>query len=118
MGKTLRGLGFLFFFFSWEKVNQQMNVEALTGKACPDWSVEKKNMVITRQILQFQVYTTLMGQWGKNTAQLLKLSSPSAASNLRLSIICAVKVSKRWKQTKYGMRVQWLEDDCCGVTSV
>lgn len=50
--------------------------------------------------------------------QLLKLLSVSAASNLRLSIICAVKVSKGWKQTKYGMRVQWLEDDCCGVAFV
>lgn len=34
-----------------------------------------KNTVITRQILQFQVCITFMGQWGKSTAQLLKLSS-------------------------------------------
>lgn len=83
-----------------------MNVKALTRNASPDSSVEKKEIVITRQILQFQVYIALMGQQGKNSAQLLKLFPVSSASNLRLSIVCAVKVSKRWKQTKYGMRVQ------------
>jgi len=78
----------------------------------------EKNMVITRQILQFQDYITFMGQWGKSTAQFLKRPSLSAGSNLRLSIICPAKVSKRWKRTKYGMRLQWLEDDCCGVAFV
>lgn len=83
-----------------------MNVKALTRNTSPDSSVEKKKIVITRQILQFQVYIALMGQQGKNSAQLLKLFPVSAASNLRLSFVCIVKVTKRWKQTKYGMRVQ------------
>lgn len=83
------GISFLLPPLPQEKVNQQMNVEALTGKACPDWSVEKKNMVITRQILQFQVYITFMGQWGKNTAQLLKLSSVCSQQSQTLHYLCS-----------------------------
>lgn len=40
LGEDFKSIGIL--LFSWEKVNQQMNVEALTGKACSDLSVQEK----------------------------------------------------------------------------
>lgn len=84
-----------FFLISWEKLNQQTNVEALSGKSCPDLCVEKKvNAVITRQILQFQVYVTFMGQWGKSPAQLLNLSSVCRQQSQTLHQLCSKSQEK------------------------
>lgn len=73
-------VGFVFFF------NILGEIKSTDKCGSSEWKImsrlvrrEKINAVITRQILQLQVYVTFMGQWGKSPAQLLKLSCLQAA---------------------------------------